>query len=280
MHTGLLVITDLDGTLLDHFSYSAEAARPALDRLRAEAIPVIPNTSKTAAEVSRARLQLAPDSPFVVENGSAIHLPRTQFPDIADATIVDADFSVIRLGVAYTDVLNALVELATEYHFTGFYQMSVEKIAALTGLSSAEAALAAQREYSEPLLWQDSDAALQEFKMELRGRGLRCLQGGRFLHVLGESDKGQAVKRLKQLYEARFGEAFITIVLGDSDNDIDMLQQADVPVVIRSPVHDLPRLSGIEAPLISRETGPAGWNTCVLTVLDQLESSRSETTHG
>ena len=48
----LLVFTDLDGTLLDHDSYSFEPARPALARLRSAGVPVIPTTSKTLAEVS------------------------------------------------------------------------------------------------------------------------------------------------------------------------------------------------------------------------------------
>lgn len=34
-----LVFTDLDGTLLDHDTYSWEAARPALDRLKRQQVP-------------------------------------------------------------------------------------------------------------------------------------------------------------------------------------------------------------------------------------------------
>ena len=48
----LLVFSDLDGTLLDHATYSFEPARPALDRLRNLGIPLILTTSKTAAEVA------------------------------------------------------------------------------------------------------------------------------------------------------------------------------------------------------------------------------------
>ena len=43
----LLVFTDLDGTLLDHHSYSHAAALPGLERLRGLEVPVIPVTSKT-----------------------------------------------------------------------------------------------------------------------------------------------------------------------------------------------------------------------------------------
>lgn len=46
-----LVSTDLDGTLLDHHTYSWHAALPALQKCSELAIPVVLNTSKTLAEV-------------------------------------------------------------------------------------------------------------------------------------------------------------------------------------------------------------------------------------
>ncbi|MGA0327631.1 MAG: hypothetical protein ACO3OK_11595, partial [Limisphaerales bacterium] len=41
-----VVVTDLDGSLLDHHTYSFEAALPALSVLKEEGIPLILNTSK------------------------------------------------------------------------------------------------------------------------------------------------------------------------------------------------------------------------------------------
>ncbi|WP_257294501.1 hypothetical protein [Endozoicomonas sp. YOMI1] len=48
---GILVFTDLDGSLLDHNHYGWAAARPALELLSEREIPVIFNTSKTFKEV-------------------------------------------------------------------------------------------------------------------------------------------------------------------------------------------------------------------------------------
>ena len=47
----LAVFTDLDGSLLDHHAYSFENARPALERLREQRIPLVFITSKTRPEV-------------------------------------------------------------------------------------------------------------------------------------------------------------------------------------------------------------------------------------
>ena len=53
--TKTLVFTDMDGTLLDHHTYSFEAAKPTLMTLAHKGIPVIPTTSKTFAELQPLR---------------------------------------------------------------------------------------------------------------------------------------------------------------------------------------------------------------------------------
>ena len=50
-----VVFTDLDGTLLDHTSYSHQAAEPALEAIRERRIPLVFCTSKTRAEVEQDR---------------------------------------------------------------------------------------------------------------------------------------------------------------------------------------------------------------------------------
>jgi mannosyl-3-phosphoglycerate phosphatase len=42
----LLVLSDLDGTLLDHTTYAFDAARAALDRLRAARVPLVRCTGR------------------------------------------------------------------------------------------------------------------------------------------------------------------------------------------------------------------------------------------
>ena len=42
-----VIYTDLDGTLLDHHTYSFDAARSTIAALSERGIPVIPCTSKT-----------------------------------------------------------------------------------------------------------------------------------------------------------------------------------------------------------------------------------------
>ena len=71
-HRHLLVFTDLDGTLLDHETYSLEPALPALNTLKEKNIPLIFCTSKTRAEIEMIKSQLHSIHPFISENGGAI----------------------------------------------------------------------------------------------------------------------------------------------------------------------------------------------------------------
>ena len=75
----LIVLTDLDGTLLDPASYSFQAAEDALKTLDAREIPVVLVSSKTRAEVEPIRFALNNNHPFIVENGGALFVPKGLF---------------------------------------------------------------------------------------------------------------------------------------------------------------------------------------------------------
>ena len=66
------VVTDLDGTLLDH-SYDWSPAKDLIRQLQQRRIPVIPCTSKTAEEVRGFRAEAGLHDPYIVENGGAVH---------------------------------------------------------------------------------------------------------------------------------------------------------------------------------------------------------------
>ena len=73
--TRLLVVTDLDGTLLDHETYSYAEAAPALAELRRRGIPLVLASSKTRAEMELLHAELGLSDPFICENGAAICTP-------------------------------------------------------------------------------------------------------------------------------------------------------------------------------------------------------------
>ena len=71
----ILVFTDLDGTLLDHYTYQTDEATEMIATLKLNEIDIIPNSSKTLPEISLIREQLDLSSPFIIENGAAVFIP-------------------------------------------------------------------------------------------------------------------------------------------------------------------------------------------------------------
>jgi mannosyl-3-phosphoglycerate phosphatase family protein len=272
-----LVFTDLDGSLLDHHDYSFRAALPTLEALESAAIPVMAATSKTRLEVQQLREQLGNRHPFIVENGAAIVIPAGYFPTRPADTLERDGYWVCELGAPRQRWLQLLASLEDTFggDFEYFSRAGVEGIAAMTGLSQQQAALANQREYSEPVQWLGSDARRREFIEALRVAGATVLQGGRFLTVAGDSDKGRALAWLRAAsLQARGAAACHDLAIGDSGNDCAMLEAAETALLVRSPVHDFPVLKRRAGIIRSGEYGPAGWAEGVAQWLRQLQADK------
>jgi mannosyl-3-phosphoglycerate phosphatase len=258
-----LVFTDLDGTLLDHSSYSFEAARPALEALRAKRIPVVICTSKTRAEVEEVRTRLGNRDPFIVENGGATLIPAGYFPFPVPGGRESGGYTALVFGVPYAELRQALVRIRGEVGagLRGFGDMTADEVARLCGFSRREGELARQREYDEPVV-VESGAAAEAFTAAAARLGLRTIRGARFVHLIGDNDKGRAVRTLRALYERDRGPVR-TLGIGDSPNDLPLLEAVDVAVLVQRPggAYDPEmRLPGlIRAP----GPGPVGWNAAV-----------------
>lgn len=244
----LLVITDLDGTLLEHQTYDSTPAHPMLARLACAGVPVVLASSKAAAEIVPLQERLGLSRwPAVVENGAA--LSGGAFDDSA-----------------YRRIRAVLRGLAAP--FRGFGDMSDAEVARITDLPEADAARARRRAHSEPGLWTGDAADLDAFLSALREHGIHAQQGGRFLTLSDGSTKADRMADLR----ARFGPD-VVIALGDAPNDADMLMAADRGVIVRN-AHGpgLPLLAGEEAGRIlrSRAQGPAGWAEGLGRVLADL----------
>ncbi len=279
----VVVYTDLDGTLLDHDTYSFEAAAPALQRLAQLGIPVIPVTSKTLAELDGLNRELGLNGPCIAENGGLIAWPSGYFNSASTLQRVGR-YQVEYLSVDYADILGTLAELRQSYgfRFSGFADLSDTDVARLTGLDTGAAHLARQRLCSEPLVWKDSDAAFRQFRHELAQRHYTLVRGGRFSHVLGQAGKAQAIDRLGELFSAEGFAGFTRIALGDSPNDTGMLQAADIAVVIRRRDGGWLQVETGGQKVETQSSGPEGWNAFFQHYLDGLdpEHGTQRTLHG
>jgi len=267
-----LVITDLDGTFLNHHDYSFQNCLPALKQLASVDIPVIFNTSKTYRETLELQQQLTIEAPFIVENGSAVYFPVSQFAQkpIQKATQRDRHWQVIT-GETISAIHSKMTD--TFLNMPGLIQLSKctpQEARRLTGLTIAEAINAIAREFSEPLMMEDGNKFDEDFIHSIHQEGLTTLQGGRFLHVLGNCDKGKAIQVLTSCYQA----VTRTIVLGDSANDAAMLMHADIPIVVKSPGNS-PLLQQLSSPFITTATAPEGWSEGINYALHTISKEQT-----
>jgi len=260
-----IVFTDLDATLLDHQTYSHEAALPSIKYLIDEDIPLVFVTSKTEPEARKLQEEIGICAPFIVENGGAIFIPRC-CSRLYNADH-EADYEVITLGEEYDACVTMLETLRERFKLRGFSQMHHDEVAERTGLHPEGARMAKERYCSEPFVMEDI-SLLPELRAAADEEGFVVTQGGRFFHLIGKNqNKGAAVKALLKRAREATGLTFCSIALGDSENDFSMLKSVDIPVLI--PRHDgsyasidLPHM--IKAPY----PGPKGWNSVLQELLN------------
>ncbi|MGB0732805.1 MAG: HAD-IIB family hydrolase [Pontibacterium sp.] len=257
-----LIFTDLDGTLLDHHTYSHQPVDSLLSKLEEQNVPVMPCTSKTRAEIEQLRKGLDNQHPFIVENGAAVYIPAGYFEKRPPGCVEQEGYWVKSFSEPRSHWQLLLSNLAPDFpdQFISFSEAGVDGIAEMTGLSLEAAAMANERDHSEPVRWLGSPEKRDEFVDAAFNRGANVLIGGRFVHLTGECDKGLALEWLAEQFELQDDTVAVsTIALGDSHNDIAMLEAADIAVVIRSPIQRPPSLEREEGVILSRLEGPEGW---------------------
>lgn len=272
----LLVFTDLDGSLLDHHNYRHDEAAPVLSTLKQLQIPVIPVSSKTQSEIEQIKSSLKNQHPFICENGAAVFIPKNYFPNQPADTKISGQYWIkefVHPRAHWQSIIKSVKPLFND-DFTTFAQAGIDGIIAMTGLDVHAAARAAHRQYGEALAWHGNPRKQKQFIEAVRKLGGQVLIGGRFLHVSGQCDKGMAIQWLKQIYEQFCpNKNFLSLAIGDSQNDVAMLEKADMALLIPSPVNPLPALKRQHDVIEASHCGPKGWAEGVQQVLQQLHIS-------
>ena len=267
----MIIYTDLDGTFLDHETYSYAESLPALQAAAAKAIPIVFCSSKTRAEIEVIRQSTSVRDPFIVENGGAVYVPAGYFPFHIEGSIRRGDFDVIELGTPYSQLVATLDSLGSDFlcNIVGFNDMTVEEVACNCGLTLAEAQRAKDREYDEAFEIIDADPHVVKVVLQrIEEAGLHYTIGGRYYHLLGDNDKGRAIKILNGLFKKAHGTIF-TIGLGDSLNDLPMLEAVDDPVLVKKVDghHDQAIIQRLPRVRLVNRVGPQGWRTAVMMIL-------------
>jgi mannosyl-3-phosphoglycerate phosphatase len=262
-----VVFTDLDGTLLDHDTYSVRMSVQGLDLLLRRGYPVIPVSSKTSAEIRKWMKMLFLDGPFICENGCGIVVPKSVQSKQPVSGEDNGNEWRISLGMAISEVRRILREISVEagVRYRGLEQMSDDELSGYTGLYGGELKLCRQREYDEPFI-VDNDRGAETIRLKAAERGLIITKGGRFHHATGGCDKGKAVKFLTDIYRGSNPD-IQTVAIGDSLNDLPMFQVVDRAFLVEKPdgSHDstVPETAAVRVPAV----GPNGFRRIIQEII-------------
>lgn len=226
-----LFFTDLDGTLIDHYTYSPRGAIEGIELLKERGIPLVPVTSKTFDEVCEIMDLLNLRSGFIFENGAGMGV----FSEGKGF-----EFSLNSTGIDY---LLDSIPLVSDLFRCGIKilnSVSPEELDRLTGLGLERSELALKRKGS--LLFLPEGDALYDLQQidlinrSLEQKGVKVTKGGRFYHLLPlECGKGDGVKKIIEFYRTKNNCEPVTAAAGDSLNDIDMLKVVDYSYVVKKP---------------------------------------------
>lgn len=294
------MFTDIDGTLVDINTAEYGKETDKLIRLIKERnIPLILTSAKTRLEQNKIREDLGISDPFIVENGGAIVIPKGYFPDYALRDIKyplretqetedearDANHEiVVELGKPADYIRAKLSDIRKKYsiNFRGVADISVEKLSNLALISREQAKRMAQRNYGETILQIQSED-IARFIKYVQEDGMKVIHGGRFFDVTVGTDKGIAVGILKKLFKDKFHNNVTFFGIGDSTNDIPMLNLMDIPILVQrqdsSWVDDgeIKMKNAVDSSRISSNKlikvegiGPNGWENAIHKIILEL----------
>lgn len=257
-----IIFTDIDGTLIDIYSGKFEGTDRLVKKLAKMGIPVILCSAKTRSEQEYIRNKLRLSDPFIIENGGAVVIPDGYFDEfeISVPRTRRNGYTLIEIGGHSIEIRKRLARIREELHinFKGTTDIALNEIRKKVQIPLPFARRMSKREYGETILEIDPSDLDRLAKVCTR-TGLKVIHGGRYTDITQGNDKGKATRILIDLFKQKYQpRRTIFVGLGDSENDLPMLELMDIPVLVQkangswcdSKIKNLVRSTGI---------GPKGW---------------------
>lgn len=270
----LVIFSDIDGTFLDHETFDEGNNFDILDTLIRCNHHFIFNSSKTFYEIKKLQEKHNTTFPFICETGGGIY---HKDMDLDSFNQKRGGYNIMfesrRVDTFYNSVMREIDD-GFRQDLEIFNDINETRKRRLTGLSGENLSLASKRDFSILIKWKSDEKRFKLFKSALSTHGLTIVRGSRFCHICGHHNKGKALLHfLANLSSSRASTNFITVGIGDSDNDVDMLLNVDFPCVVRSPSNvGLAKKIGNRNLVQSKNHAPEGWEECVNGVFAKITS--------
>ena len=270
-----LIFTDLDGTLLDHENYSFGTNKKMISTIINNKNEIIFNTSKTFSECKKLLKELKLlNMPFSTENGALIYFPKIRFNKIKNSSSFESYWR-IRIAKLTSKNWHKFLKLKQKkYNFLIAQDLSPKILKKYTNLNNTNMML--DREASQIILWEDNPTKLKLFKKDLKTEKDGVLiNGSRFIQISSICNKRIAKKLISHAYDIQFRDKYSinTIALGDSKNDIDMLNSCKYSCLVKNSSDAYPKLHPNKKNVFkSLKLAPDGWSEVLYILNNTLEN--------
>lgn len=229
----LLIVTDMDGTLLDRWQNISKENEMAIKQFKARGGLFTLATGRMEAAVLPYARQLEIDVPIILYNGAKIYspvtgeilrekrllVPKELWKRFIEGACDQTAILVYRDGDVYTPARNEILRLHERKDGVRCKEMREEWI-------------------DEPItkiLFIAPLAKLEQLETMVRASGVRCetvYSEANYLELLPEgATKGDALRELVDMLGV---EGLYTIAVGDNLNDLTMLKQADCGIAVEN----------------------------------------------
>ena len=267
-----IIFSDLDGSFLneDNFAYgnNVELVR----KLLKENNFIVFNSSKTYIEIKEFLDNINIDLPFICENGGGIYATKDILPknhQYRDRFCIVSESERIKNNTKFN-----LEEIKKIFSSKIMFlkDLSIEEQIKLSGLDKKSLLSAMNREFTEIVVMNSCENVQKDFVTYLNLRNLNISRGGRFHHISSKFNKGQAMLRLVNEFKKYYSNVeFITIAIGDSNNDLEMLNAADFSCLIKNRSNnELVKKINCSNLYISKNSAPYAWEEYIENYLVKI----------
>ena len=231
---------------------------------------IIPVTSKAYLEVVDLLKKIKHKLPFSVENGAAYYIPINNSKYYIYKKIVNP-YAIKKNTIK--KILNKSIFKTYLHNLKYIEDLSIVEQKEITKLNSKQLEGFNSREYSIPVLISGDKYFKKKLEETLFKYNLKIVFGGKLWNISGNHNKLDAVKFYLKEFSSKCNEdKILTIAVGDSMNDVEMLNYTHYSGIVKneSPIK-LKINNNKKNTFYSNLKAPEGWVDVIKNIKKYME---------
>ena len=268
-----IIFTDLDESLLKDNKYYAVILDKFIKKIVLKKYLIIVITSKTFDEVKALYKNNNISFSFSSENGASFNILNKKFLNKYSFKRI-----INKNAITVSEIKRRLNSVPTRYqeNFKFISDLNIKDQTKITKLEEWQLNDFHNREFSVSLSWYGNKTIYLKFKKKLKQLKLKATFGGKIINVSGLHSKLDAVKFYNNYFSKLYNiRNFKTISIGDSENDIEMLNYSDYSGIVKREDKKNIMLNKDHNVFNSSSSAPYGWVEIVDLVIKKMEDKNS-----